>query len=96
MGRYQVSCIVKRGNHYNPHERISHIGNLAGQWMMTEESAIWRMESGSDTFYTNVNGRSAEIVVAVHNGRKYLKTDADGYSPNNLLSLPECTGCRTV
>jgi len=23
-------------------------------------------------------------------GREYLKTEADGYEPNNLLSLPEC------
>jgi len=30
------------------------------------------------------------VIVAVHNGRKYLKTAADGYSPDNLLALPEC------
>ena len=96
MGRYQMTCIVRRGNHLNPHERISHIGNQAGAWMITEESAIRRLESGTDSFYTNVNNRAAEIVVAVHNGRKYLKTDADGYSPNNLLSLPECTNCKVT
>ncbi|WP_371878102.1 DUF3892 domain-containing protein [Chitinophaga nivalis] len=29
------------------------------------------------------------IIIALHNERKYLKTVTDGYSPNNLLYLPE-------
>lgn len=96
MKRWQVTCIAKRGDHYNPHERISHIGNQAGAWMLTEESAIQRIETGQDSFYTLVNGRETDIVVATHNGRKYLKTVADGYAPNNLLALPECANCRVI
>ena len=96
MGRYQITCIVKRGSHYDPHERIESIGNQAGKWVISEDSAIRRIESGTDSFYTNVNARAAEIVVATHNGRKYLKTDADGYAPNNLLSLDDCVNCKTV
>ncbi len=96
MGRYQVTCITKRGDHYNPHERISHIGNQAGGWRVTENSAILRIESRQDSFFTLVNSRVAEVVVAVHAGRKYLKTDADGYAPNNLLALPECYSCNVV
>ncbi|WP_414648332.1 DUF3892 domain-containing protein, partial [Dinghuibacter sp.] len=38
-----------------------------------------------------VKGRSVNVVVAQRNGRKYLKTEADAYRPDNLLSLPECT-----
>jgi hypothetical protein len=34
-----------------------------------------------------VNGRSVWVIIAIHNGREYLKTEADGYEPNNLLSL---------
>jgi hypothetical protein len=30
------------------------------------------------------------VIVAVHNGHKYIKTKADGIQPDNLLSLPEC------
>lgn len=26
MGRYQVTCINKRGSHHDPHERIEYIG----------------------------------------------------------------------
>jgi hypothetical protein len=95
MGRYQVTCINKRGSHYDAHERIEFIGQQSA-WKLSEDSAIRRIEGGSDSFYTFVNGRQAEVVVAIHNGRKYLKTDADGYSPNNLLALPECQNCNLI
>jgi hypothetical protein len=97
MGVYQVTCITKRGSHYNPHERIEYIGNEAGNWRLSENDAIRKIESGTDSFYTFVNGRKANVIVAEHNGRKYLKTDADGYVPDNLLSLGECSSlCKIV
>jgi hypothetical protein len=37
-----------------------------------------------------VNGRTVWVKVAVHGGRKYLKTENDGYSPDNLLALRDC------
>ena len=86
MARHQITCITKRGDHYNPHERISHIGNQTGNWRLTEVAAIRRIESRQDSFYTLVNGRETDIVVASYNQRKYLKTSADGYAPNNLSS----------
>jgi len=38
----------------------------------------------------NAAGRRVRVIVETHNRRKYLKTEADGYAPNNLLALPEC------
>jgi hypothetical protein len=96
MARHQITCITKRGDHYNPHERISHIGNLAGNWRLTEQSAIQRIEARQDSFYTLVNGQETEVIVASHEGRKYLKTIADGYVPNNLLALQECGNCPVI
>ncbi|GAA4309093.1 DUF3892 domain-containing protein [Compostibacter hankyongensis] len=93
MSRHQVTCINKRGNHYDPHERISHIGGInsdSSRWKLSENEAIQSIEDGKYEFYVRVNGRSVDVIVAIHNGRKYLKTETDGYSPNNLLSLPEC------
>lgn len=90
MARRKVTCINKRGSHYDPHERISHIGNSGEGWKVSEDDAIRAIENYTTSFYTLVNGREADIVVAKHNGRKYLKTTADGYRPDNLLSLPEC------
>jgi hypothetical protein len=95
MARHQITCITKR-DHYNPHERISHIGNQAGNWRLTEGAAIRRIETGVDSFFTIVNGRETDIIVALHLGRKYLKTSADGYAPNNLLALSDCFGCPVV
>jgi hypothetical protein len=92
----QVSCINKRGDHYNPHERIQAIGGIHNgkRYRMTESEAIVELEKPSSTrswnFYVSVSGKMVWVIVASHEGRKYLKTEADGYAPNNLLNLPEC------
>ena len=88
MATWQVTCINKRPSHYNPHERIQAIGGSG--WKHQEDDAIGRIDRGVDTYYVTVDGRNVRVVVATHNGRKYLKTEADGYAPNNLLALPEC------
>jgi hypothetical protein len=94
--RHKVTCINTRGSHVTPHERIEYIGNQSEQWRMPEDEAIRDIQNFTRTFYTLVNGREAEIIVADHKGRKYLKTISDGYEPNNLLSLPECSKCKTI
>lgn len=95
-GDFQVTCIVKRGGHYNPHERIEALGNSVGQWALSESEMINRIERGAESFYTMVNSRRADIIVAVHQNRKYLKTTADGYAPNNLLNLADCRNCKLL
>jgi hypothetical protein len=57
---------------------------------MDEDAAIAAIENGRFSFFVNVNGKEVDVIVATHERRKYLKTTADGYAPNNLLSLPEC------
>jgi hypothetical protein len=90
---HEVKCINK-SNRYNPHERITAIGgiNPDGQrWKLTQEEAINAIEAGKWKFYVTKNGNSVWVVVAKSaQGNKYLKTEADGEQPNNLLSLPEC------
>jgi Protein of unknown function (DUF3892) len=87
----QISCINKR-QHHNPHERIQSVGGVHGgrPWKLAETEAIAGIKQGKWNFYTSVNSRSVWVIIAIHNGREYLKTEADGYEPNNLLSLPEC------
>lgn len=88
----QVHCINKR-NRPGPHERIQNIGgvNSDGQrWKLTEDAAIEGMKAGRWTFYTNVNGRRANVRIGHHLGHEYLTTEPDGQQPNNLLALPEC------
>jgi hypothetical protein len=93
MSKHRVTCINKRGNHYDAHERISDIGGKnsdGSSWKMSEERAIKAIEDGTYEFYVSANSRTVNVIVSTHNRRKYLKTEADGYSPDNLLSLPEC------
>jgi hypothetical protein len=87
----QVRCITKR-EHHNPHERIQGIGGSdAGvRWWRAEDDAIRDVESDSTSYFVSVGGKTVWVVVATHNARKYLKTTADGYAPNNLLSLTDC------
>jgi hypothetical protein len=87
----QVSCITKR-EHHNPHERIVGIGGVdkGVRWWRAEDDAIRDVEHDPTSYFVSVNNRSVWVIVAMHNGRKYLKTDTDGYVPNNLLSLPDC------
>lgn len=88
MARLEVTCITKRGDHHDPHERIQAIGGA--DWKKSEDEAIRDIENGTNSFYVSVGGRTVDVIIATHNGRKYLKTTADGYSPDNLLALPEC------
>jgi hypothetical protein len=90
---YEVKCINK-SDRYNPHERIISIGGMDSsgkRWKLSQESAIQGIEAGTWAFYVSKNGKSVWVIVAVSaQGNKYLKTEADGEQPNNLLSLPEC------
>jgi hypothetical protein len=90
--RLQVMCINRRPNRVDPHGHIYAIGGVDGgvRWKHSEEDAIRFIEQGLIDYFVNVNNRPVAVHVAVHLGHKYLKTVADSYTPNNLLSLPEC------
>ncbi len=90
---HEVLCVHKT-DRTNPHDRITHIGGRNGDgtaWKITQEEAIAGIESGKWSFHVSRGGRTVDVIVAVsrwHN--KYIKTEADGEQPDNLLSLPEC------
>jgi hypothetical protein len=89
--RHRVSCIKPDGA--DPDNRIDGIGGLNAdnsRWYLPEDRAIAGMKAGDWQFYVVVNGQQVEVIIASHGGREYLKTEADGYKPNNLLSLPTC------
>lgn len=92
MGDYQ--CINKKGDHFEPHERIDHVGNQMQGWKVSEKDAIRHIEHGSHTYYTSVNGKRAGLIAAIHNGRKYLKTTADGLQPRQSVAPKECMDCK--
>lgn len=87
--RFRVSCTIK----LETNEYITHLGCNANNAyvLLTEAEVITRIESRTDTFYVErPTGHVVEVVVAERNGRKYLKTEADGEKPDNLLALPNC------
>ena len=86
----QIKCINKNPRE-DIHHRITHVGGYTDKpWKITLDEAIRYIETDEWNFFTHVNGYSRWVIVATRNGRKYLKTEADQDTPDNLLSLPEC------
>ena len=89
----RISCINKI-ERYNAFERIQFIGGVnpdGGRWKLSQQQAIKDIEAGKYAFYVSVNGSKVKVIVSISpHGNKYLKTEADGNEPNNLLCLPEC------
>lgn len=87
----QIMCINKT-NRSDPHDRIHYVGGVSGgaRWKKTQQQAIQDVGRDPQAYYVSVGGKSVWVIVADHNGNKYLKTQNDGLQPNNLLSLPEC------
>lgn len=91
MATYRVSCREK----HSLYERIVSIGcaevGTGAIKRFTEDEAIASIKRGSDSFFVErPEGHRVSVIVAERDGREYIKTEADGEKPDNLLSLPEC------
>lgn len=90
--RVRIRCINKT-DRMNPHERIKNVGGQnadGGRWKQSVDQTVREIESREWEFIVTEGGRTVDVIVATHNGNKYIKTTADGIQPDNLLSLPEC------
>lgn len=87
MADAQVTCITKPDRN-SKHEAITHLGGQGWKW--TRQQVIASIEDKTNTFYTRVNGKRADVGVVTGSNGKYLRTYADGVWNDNLLALPEC------
>ena len=90
----QIRCINK-SDRKSVHERIKFVGGVnsdRSRWKLSETEAIAGVEKGKYRFFVErpAGHRVWVKVATTANGHKYLKTEADGEQPNNLLALPEC------
>ena len=90
----RISCI-KKTDRQAAHERILAVGGVnpdGSRWKESQGDAVSSINTGRCSYYVERPvGHRVEVVVARSaSGYEYLKTQADGEQPNNLLSLPEC------
>ena len=89
----RVRCINKT-NRWDPHERIQRIGGVnpnGTRWRLLESQTIQDIKNDKWAFYVErPAGHRVKVIIATHRGHEYLKTQADGEQPDNLLALPEC------
>ena len=89
----EIKCINK-SDRFNPHERIINIGGInpdGTRWKLSQADAIVDIDSGRWSFHVARGLHVVRVVVAISRfGYRYLKTEADGEQPDNLLGLPEC------
>lgn len=92
MANVRITCITKSPPG-NRHEHITHVGNPAGNWNWPVEMVIRSIDAGTNTFYVEDErtGKRAVVGVVREAGKRpYIRTHADGYYNDNLLSLGAC------
>lgn len=82
----QITCIIRDSS--DPDRRIDSVGGSG--WTKSEDAVIEEIDNRTDSYFVNVNGNQVDVVVAEREGGKYLRTDPDQTTENNLLSLPDC------
>ena len=86
---------VDRRVHGSPQLRIRSVAGVrpdGTSWRMSVEHVVAAIRRGERFYVEEPVGDRVDVVVSrTETGRQYLRTEADGDIPNNLLALPEIT-----
>lgn len=86
MADYQITCV---NNINGTHEGITHVGGPS--WVLPVAEVANHIAARANSFFTFASGYRAEVgVVNLPNGRRYLRTYANGIWTDNLLALGAC------
>lgn len=95
--QYYVVCITKFPTHHDPRHRITAIGTstiknaAVASRVWAAKDVVAAIDSGRDTFWcADKRGDQVKVVTVPHAGGKYLKTENDGITQDNLLSQKSC------
>jgi hypothetical protein len=83
MGRYRIHCKI-----HDSQERVTRVG--IGDKTFTKDEVWDWFDRKEHSFYTYERAHEAEVRGAIRDGRKYLTTNPDGVTDNNLDELPRC------
>lgn len=92
----RIVCINKdNGDHYDPHEAITHYGwlneNTEKQGKSTRKEMVEFIEDGGQAYVVDRARNKVYCYVRESSkGTKFLQTHSDNRYTNNLLELLEC------
>jgi len=91
----RVTCINKDGGyHENPYTAITYLGwvkDSGGETGKSTRLEMYDFVKGGGEAYVQVGAARAVLIAAITpGGTKYVKTQADSTTKDNLLKLPEC------
>jgi hypothetical protein len=82
------SPVMRHDGRHQAEIYLSHCPVLPGH--LSRQNVINSIRDGSNTFFTQVDGRRADLAVVDWPTGPYVRTHADGAWTDNLLALPEC------
>ncbi len=87
MATYFATCHTP--DNFDADRRIQGLGGpVMGR--LSIDVIITMIDQGHQFYTQPAYGTGQRIVTAIRNGRRYIRTEADLWEPNNILSLPRC------
>ncbi len=92
MANLIITCINRTGNQ-EPEQCIRYVGGIYNDhiWKHSVNDVIFHMEMTIHSYRIENGQELVDVVIANHNGCKYIKSRLDTTLPDRLLTLPECS-----